>query len=446
VNYYQLLNISNDASSIEIKRAYFSEVKLHSPDSDPEGFKAIRIAYETLSDQKKRAAYDSFFTASGSIAAGLQNDLLAACELIRENKYHQASEFLTGLSDRYPDSTEIKRLLAEVLWKMKKSGTAEKICGELLEKDPSDCDTLLLRAKIAVSMGKREKAGSYLDAAVNATPQKARAWIEYMFYALKHASSRVPIVFQRAMEWDPDMFRNEYIFYLVGVHNTNLFTSENCLQYYDKFAEFYVNDENPDEDIYIQVMNLMPRFIEKHELIPFVEKILPTLEKSKHRSDEDEESFRYIRAAVVGYKLQLDKQIHDVLVDLTLCLLVGTENKTDQLTMECYIVFDLPALRPSIKVLKNEYPEYFKLNQSFYLEALNEKKTDHLIDKYSHIYKRLKPTAKDEPGYIKYGSYVDSENDDETGESIPFVRKYPKVGRNDPCPCGSGKKYKKCCG
>ena len=23
---------------------------------------------------------------------------------------------------------------------------------------------------------------------------------------------------------------------------------------------------------------------------------------------------------------------------------------------------------------------------------------------------------------------------------------YPKVGRNDPCPCGSGKKYKKCHG
>lgn len=25
-------------------------------------------------------------------------------------------------------------------------------------------------------------------------------------------------------------------------------------------------------------------------------------------------------------------------------------------------------------------------------------------------------------------------------------RDQPKVGRNDPCPCGSGKKYKKCCG
>ena len=26
------------------------------------------------------------------------------------------------------------------------------------------------------------------------------------------------------------------------------------------------------------------------------------------------------------------------------------------------------------------------------------------------------------------------------------VVKGPKIGRNDPCPCGSGKKYKKCCG
>ena len=27
-----------------------------------------------------------------------------------------------------------------------------------------------------------------------------------------------------------------------------------------------------------------------------------------------------------------------------------------------------------------------------------------------------------------------------------FRRETPKVGRNDPCPCGSGKKFKRCCG
>jgi preprotein translocase subunit SecA len=31
-------------------------------------------------------------------------------------------------------------------------------------------------------------------------------------------------------------------------------------------------------------------------------------------------------------------------------------------------------------------------------------------------------------------------------EKAKPVRTGPKVGRNDPCPCGSGKKYKQCCG
>ncbi|MCR5775875.1 MAG: SEC-C domain-containing protein [Lachnospiraceae bacterium] len=34
----------------------------------------------------------------------------------------------------------------------------------------------------------------------------------------------------------------------------------------------------------------------------------------------------------------------------------------------------------------------------------------------------------------------------EQKRSQTFVRAEKKVGRNDPCPCGSGKKYKHCCG
>lgn len=35
-----------------------------------------------------------------------------------------------------------------------------------------------------------------------------------------------------------------------------------------------------------------------------------------------------------------------------------------------------------------------------------------------------------------------------TGKTMPkpVIRANPKTGRNDPCTCGSGKKYKKCCG
>jgi preprotein translocase subunit SecA len=36
--------------------------------------------------------------------------------------------------------------------------------------------------------------------------------------------------------------------------------------------------------------------------------------------------------------------------------------------------------------------------------------------------------------------------DEADGRGVPFVNAMPKVGRNDPCPCGSGKKYKHCHG
>ena len=33
-----------------------------------------------------------------------------------------------------------------------------------------------------------------------------------------------------------------------------------------------------------------------------------------------------------------------------------------------------------------------------------------------------------------------------TNENKTVVNKDKKIGRNDPCPCGSGRKYKNCCG
>ena len=45
---------------------------------------------------------------------------------------------------------------------------------------------------------------------------------------------------------------------------------------------------------------------------------------------------------------------------------------------------------------------------------------------------------------IQDGEWKFIDGEIETG--VPYVREEPKIGRNDPCPCGSGKKYKKCCG
>jgi hypothetical protein len=44
------------------------------------------------------------------------------------------------------------------------------------------------------------------------------------------------------------------------------------------------------------------------------------------------------------------------------------------------------------------------------------------------------------------GPHFDSDPNEPPGDVLRVIRRdTPRVGRNDPCPCGSGKKYKKCC-
>ncbi|MBT8117227.1 MAG: SEC-C domain-containing protein, partial [Gammaproteobacteria bacterium] len=41
---------------------------------------------------------------------------------------------------------------------------------------------------------------------------------------------------------------------------------------------------------------------------------------------------------------------------------------------------------------------------------------------------------------------LDESPEQEEGVQQPFTRQGRKIGRNEPCPCGSGKKYKQCHG
>ncbi|HLO84790.1 MAG TPA: DnaJ domain-containing protein [Nostocaceae cyanobacterium] len=56
---YHVLELSPQASPEEIKRSYYRLVRKYSPEKDPERFKSIREAYETLSDPKGRDNYDA---------------------------------------------------------------------------------------------------------------------------------------------------------------------------------------------------------------------------------------------------------------------------------------------------------------------------------------------------------------------------------------------------
>ena len=75
-------------------------------------------------------------------------------------------------------------------------------------------------------------------------------------------------------------------------------------------------------------------------------------------------------------------------------------------------------------------------------EAMNEAIKEDTLRILFHVEDPSKVKRKEQNKNIKEGF----EGDNAGEKKKPFVRKTKKVGRNDPCPCGSGKKYKNCCG
>ncbi|MGL6105125.1 DnaJ domain-containing protein [Romboutsia sp.] len=57
-NLYDILGVTEDATKEEIKRAYASKIRSHTPEKDSEMFKKVREAYEILIDSQSRAEYD----------------------------------------------------------------------------------------------------------------------------------------------------------------------------------------------------------------------------------------------------------------------------------------------------------------------------------------------------------------------------------------------------
>lgn len=57
-NPYEILGISREASPGEIRKAYLKKLRLSPPERDPEGFKAVKHAYNLLQDAVQRKALD----------------------------------------------------------------------------------------------------------------------------------------------------------------------------------------------------------------------------------------------------------------------------------------------------------------------------------------------------------------------------------------------------
>ena len=162
-----------------------------------------------------------------------------------------------------------------------------------------------------------------------------------MKFALEHYKWQVPHIIERAMKINLDMFKDDYGIYLHPIFDKTsiMFSSflDICLPCFEKFTEYFISDKNHSEIIYKNALAAITYIWEEKEFTALIEKILPVLENSRHRREDDgENKFRAIYAAVASNKLKADERVHDVLADLTAGLIEGSAND-GRVDMECLL-------------------------------------------------------------------------------------------------------------
>lgn len=131
-NYYELLGLTEEATKNEIKRAYYRQIRIYTNEKHPEQFQLLTKAYETLSDDQKRAEYDRFHQDGGQYGLLLQQ----VTDAMNENNYSTALMLLEEMLQKYPDDPDVRYFITDCYIAMKKYNDAKIYATDLVLQFP----------------------------------------------------------------------------------------------------------------------------------------------------------------------------------------------------------------------------------------------------------------------------------------------------------------------
>ena len=458
---YEILGLPENADEKAVKRAYFKLVRQFSPEKDPERFQEIREAYENIISGKKDEINGLMLevpddTYAKKIIGWLQ-------DAMREQDAKRMVKIAEEAISAYGEAEGFLFYLYRGQNMSGKLGKAIKTMEKLTKRFP---DKAYYKRELAVSYFDR----GYYNKAMTAFRDAYNAGVrdnEFLSVYSLNCQSRGEYREGMRCLWElldqAEKNPKECMYDILNAFTGLIMMSgmaniisdqEKAIERFETFideAALYI------EEYQEELINIVGAILisQKNREVPDLNRVLKIAEKIKsHLSDKE---VLKIWNEFVSYVHLFGREMDGRLSDFTkeMCRVMEPDEEEPeftrfmQLDVKLRLLEKWPGIRKEFDIIREEYPDSYKYVKD-YIELLNNTTDfDRLREKLLKDYNRYAVYFEGIPPY--YEEYPQRQpktgevqwDSDENGS---YRRQNKKIGRNDPCPCGSGKKYKNCCG
>jgi tetratricopeptide (TPR) repeat protein len=170
---FEVLGVGPDVDDAGLKRAYFAKVREHPPERDPEGFQAIREAFEALRDPHQRQALAEQ-QAMGGASEELEQLMRQAAAAESADDPHTAIARLREAIDLAPNFAGARYELARLLGGIQRTADALSVAEQLARLRPADAGPQVLIAQLQMQTYEYGAAEAALAAAARLDPADRR--------------------------------------------------------------------------------------------------------------------------------------------------------------------------------------------------------------------------------------------------------------------------------
>lgn len=459
---YEILGIDTNADEKTIKKAYFRLIRTHSPEKDPEKFQQIRAAYERLSNPKEQERMELDFPLPNHPFAEIYSQNIL-CEMEAHN-FKKAMKCAEEALKYIGENAYFTLCLAIACEREEMYGKAAKQYEKLLKEYP---DNYIICAKLAVAYlhrGYHKKAFPYFEKAFQNGVQEKSFLFSYIECAKSNEKDQqfeqgILVLLEKAnkQEYRKNIFDYCLIFEMYTEGNEKKYKHiPDILNYY-----------------YMYTVAIKSKFQEyKRELTFLFTDMKKMAEKVKLEEDEklkkatellmkdclDMELLKDNECMSLYIKLERDKRFSEIVKIMAECFLIPVSEMGEfgevckrfgELDATLCLIEEWDELKSEFAIIEKEFPEFYHRFDSVW-QIMNkgdkelERYKERLLKEYDRQQKNFNITLY----YTRHPEKrpVAEEIQWDSLEIGTFQRDNKKVGRNEPCPCGSGKKYKRCCG